>query len=326
MKRRAFCIAVGAASAIAASPIRAQSARPMRLAWVSVERGNMPSPYLDAFLNGMREVGYTKDKDFVLRPWWGEGSVQRVEAMAGDIVRERPDVIVSQGGLALLPLVRASVKTPIVFTYSGDPVEAKLVDSFARPGGTMTGISYFTLEIVGKRLEVLKDILPGIKRIAFIANPQHAGEQKEFAAAQVAAAKLGMTVRYFPVRSSDDVEKALGDIARNRDEAIVVFADAFTLSFASRIAAFSVENRIPAVDGWAPFAREGNLLVYGPNLEDCYRRLAGYVDRIHKGARPGDLPIELPTKVELVVNMKTAKALGLTIPPAVLARTDELIS
>ncbi len=135
-----------------------------------------------------------------------------------------------------------------------------------------------------------------------------------------------MTVRYFPVRSSADVEAALADIARARDDAIVVFADAFTLSFAQRFATFSVENRIPAVDGWAPFAHDGNLLVYGPNLDDCYRRLAGYVDRIHKGAKPADLPVELPTKVELVINLKAAKALGLAIPSSVMLRADEVIS
>jgi putative ABC transport system substrate-binding protein len=134
-----------------------------------------------------------------------------------------------------------------------------------------------------------------------------------------------MTVRYFPVYSSAGLEAALADIARGRDDAIVAFADAFTISFAPRIAEFATQNRIPAVDGWAPFARSGNLAVYGPNLEDCYRRLAGYVDRIRKGAKPADLPIELPTKIELVVNAKAAKAMGLTNPNAVMARADEVI-
>jgi putative ABC transport system substrate-binding protein len=245
--------------------------------------------------------------------------------MAGDIVRAQPDVIMSQGGLALNPLVRAGVKIPIVFTYSGDPVEAKIVASFNRPGGNMTGISYFTLEIVGKRLELLREILPGLKRVAFLANPQHPGEQKEFAAAQAAAAKLGLAVRYFPVTSEAELKAALTDIARGRDEAIVAFADAFTISFAEKIAAFSVQQGIPAVDGWAPFARRGNLLIYGPVLEDSYRRLAVYVDKILKGAKPGDLPVELPTKLELVINAKTARALGLTIPASVLLRADEVI-
>jgi len=326
MKRRTFCTAVGALSAASALNAHSQTARPMRIAWVSIERANTPSPGLDAFLVGMRELGYAEGTDFVLSRWWGEGSAQKLESIAGDLVRARPDVIVSQGGLAVMPLVRAGVKIPVVFTFSGDPVEAKVVESFAHPGGNMTGISYFTLEIVGKRLEILRQIIPGVKRIAFIANPQHPGEQKEYAAAQTAATQLGMSVHYFPVQSSADLDSALADIARSRDEAIVAFADAFTMSFADRIAAFSMETRIPAIDGWAHFARQGNLMIYGPVLEDCYRRLAAYVDKIRKGAKPGDLPVELPTKLELVVNAKTAKAIGLTLPPSVLARADQVIT
>lgn len=325
MKRRAFCRAIGALSVASAVSAHAQPARPYRLAWVTIERAGTTSPGLEAFRGGMRELGYTEGKDYTITPWWGEGSSEKLEQMAGDIVRAQPDVVLSQGGLALNPLIRAGVKIPIVFTYSGDPVEAKIVASFNRPGGNMTGISYFTLEIVGKRLELLREIMPGLKRVAFLANPQHPGEQKELAAAQAAAARLGIAVRYFPVSSQSELESALADIARGRDEAIVAFADAFTISFAERIAAFSVQERIPAVDGWASFARRGNLLIYGPVLEDTYRRLATYVDKIHKGAKPADLPIELPTKVELVINMKAAKALGLTIPQSLLLRADEVI-
>ncbi|MEP7208686.1 MAG: ABC transporter substrate-binding protein [Casimicrobiaceae bacterium] len=325
MKRRTVCATLGALAAAKTLAAFAQGTRAYRLAWVTIERAGEPSPGLAAFMIGMRELGYREGRDYTVSPWYGEGSAARLEALAPEIVSARPDVIVSQGGLALTPLLRAGVKTPIVFTYSGDPVEAKIVDSFARPGRNLTGISLFTLEIVGKRLEVLRDILPGLKRVAFLANPQHPGEQREFAVAQAAAAQLGMASRYFPVRSEAEMERALADIARGGDEAIVAFADGFTMSFASRIAAFSLQQKVPAIDGWAPFARSGNLAIYGPVLEDCYRRLASYVDRIRKGAKPADLPIELPVKLELVINLKTAKALGLTIPQAVLLRADQLI-
>jgi len=306
-------------------PTVAQPTRPYRLAWVTIERAGVPSPSLDAFKAGMRELGYAEGKDYAVTVWAGDGSAEKLDSMVGEIVASQPDVILSQGGLALSPLVRARVQAPVVFTYSGDPVEAKIVESFAHPGGNMTGISYFTLEIVGKRLELLREILPGIKRIAFLANPQHPGEQREYAAALTAAEKLGMTVRYFPVRNEAELETALANIVRGRDEAIVAFADAFTISFAERIAAFSLQHRIPAVDGWSPFARRGNLAIYGPVLLDSYRRLAVYVDKIRKGAKPADLPVELPTRIELVVNLKTAKAIGLTIPPSVLLRADEVI-
>ncbi|MEP7183418.1 MAG: ABC transporter substrate-binding protein [Betaproteobacteria bacterium] len=245
--------------------------------------------------------------------------------MAGDIVRSKPDVIVAAGGLVLFALLRAGVKTPTVFSISGDPVEAKIIESLARPGGQLTGISLFTLALVGKRMELLNELLPGLKRVAVIANPQHPGEQKELDASQAAATKLGLTLHYFPVRSGGDLETALTAIAAAHDQAIVAFADGSTMGFAERIAAFSIRNRIPAVDGWAEFARRGNLMIYGPVAADVYRRLAAYVDRIRKGPKPADLPVELPTKVELVVNAKAAKAMRITIPPSILARADEVI-
>ena len=181
------------------------------------------------------------------------------------------------------------------------------------------------LALVGKWMEIMKEMLPGLKRIAVTGNTQHPGETKERDAAQTAASALGLSMRYYAVTSGAELEAALADIARKRDEVILAFADGFTMGFAGRIAAFSLQHRIPAVDGWAPFAEQGNLMTYGPVFEDVYRRLATHVDRIRKGAKPGDLPVELPTKVELVINAKTAKAMGITIPPAVLARADVVI-
>ncbi len=323
MKRREFCRVLASVPLAIATSV--QSARPSRVAWVSTDQKDSPSQNLAAFRGGMRDLGYIEDRDLVIDAWWGEGSGERVEQMAPDIVHARPDVVVAAGGLALGGLMRAGVNLPTVFSISADPVEAKVAKSFAHPGGNRTGISLFALALVGKRMEFLKEALPGVKRVAVIANPQHPGEQQELAAAKTAAARLGLTVRYFPVYSAAELEAALADIAHARDDAIIAFADGFTMGFAGRIAAFSVRNRIAAVDGWAPFAREGNLMIYGPRVADVYRRLAAYVDKILKGANPEDLPIELPTKVELVINLKTARALGLTIPPSLLVRADELI-
>jgi putative ABC transport system substrate-binding protein len=325
MKRREFCRALATVPIATPFATSAQSARPSRVAWVSTDQKNSPSQNLPAFRGGMCDLGYVEGRDLVIDAWWGEGSGERVEQMAPDIVRARPDVVVAAGGLALDGLMRAGVNLPTMFSISADPVEAKVAKSFAHPGGNRTGISLFTLALVGKKMEFLKEAVPGAKRVAVIANPQHPGEQQELAASKTAAAKLGLTVRYFPVYSEAELEAALADIARARDDAIIAFADGFTMGFAGRIAAFSVQNRIAAVDGWAPFAREGNLMIYGPLLPDVYRRLAVYVDKILKGANPGDLPIELPTKVELVINLKTARALGLTIPQSLLVRADELI-
>jgi len=325
MKRRIFCGGLAVLPLAAALPAIAQAARPFRIAWVSTELQNPASPTLEAFRSGIRALGYSEGKDLVIETWWGEGSTERLDDLASDIIRSRPDVIVAQGGYAVDSMIRAGVKIPLVFSVSADPVEAKYVGSFARPGGNMTGISLFTLALVGKRLELLKETLPGIKQVALIANPQHPGEQKELEAAQTAAAKLGMTVRYFPVHSEAELEAALTYIGRAHDDAILAFADGFTMGFATRIATFSARSHIPAVDGWAPFARQGNLMIYGPVFEDVYRRLAVYVDKIIKGAKPADLPVELPTKVELIINAKTANAIGVTIPQSLLLRADEVI-
>lgn len=324
MNRRDACVTLATVPLAMALGARAQPAGLLRVAWVSTERSTGVSPFLEAFRAGMRELGYAEGKNLRIDTWWGEGSTERLQQMAGEIVGAQPDVIVTQGA-ALGAMLRAGVKKPIVFTMSANPVVAKFVDSYARPGGNVTGISLFDLEPFGKRMEFLRETLPGIKRVAVVANPQHPGEQMELQVAREAASKLGMTMRYFPVRTEAELERALTDIAGARDEAILAFADAFTMSYAERIAAFSLRQRIPAISGWAVFAQQGNVMTYGPVITDCYRRLASYVDRIRKGARPGELPVELPTKLELVINLKTAKAIGLAIPQSLLLRADRVI-
>jgi len=325
VKRRSLCRAL-ALFPLAIAPVsRAQSAHPLRIAWTSVERAGSESPYLEAFRDGMRELGYAEGRNLAIDPWWGDGAEARLAEQIDAIVRSKPDVIVAQGGLALSPLLKAHVGIPIVFGISAEPVEAGIARSFAHPGGNATGMSFFALDLVGKRMQIMKEALPAMKTIAVLADPQHPGQHLEFAAAQAAAARLGVDVHYFPVHSGAELESGLAEIGRGRYDAILAFADGFTQSYAGRIAEFSLQRRIPAVDGWSPFARIGNFMIYGPVLEDCYRRLAVYVDRIHKGARPGDLPIELPAKVELVINLKTAKAIGIAVPQSLLLRADRLI-
>jgi putative ABC transport system substrate-binding protein len=274
MNRRRLCAALAAWPLAAAWPARGQSAAPYRIAWVSTERKNAPSPNLETFRAGLRELGHVEGRTVTIEVWSGDGSGERVERMAGEIVASKPDVIVAAGGLALFALVRAGVKLPIVFSISADPVDAKIVDSYARPGGNMTGMTLFTLGLVGKRLEYLKELVPRARRIALVANPQHAGEHRELAATREAASKLGIEVRYFPVNNAAALEAALADIAKARDDAVLAFADGFTMGFAGRFAEFSLAHRIPVVDGWSPFAQAGNVLIYGPVLSEVYRRLA----------------------------------------------------
>lgn len=195
----------------------------MRVAWVSIERASSESPFLEAFRGGMRELGYTEGKNLSIDKWWGDGSAEKLAQQIDAIVRSQPTVIVAQGGLALHPLMVARVKVPIVFGISAEPVDAKIAESFARPGGTATGMSFFALDLVGKRLQIMKEALPTMKRVALLADPQHPGQHKELAAAQVAAGNLGLHVGYFPVHNEAELEAALSDIARARYDAILAF-------------------------------------------------------------------------------------------------------
>jgi putative ABC transport system substrate-binding protein len=273
----------------------------------------------------MRDLGYVEGRNVAYEARFGEGAAERLEHLAVELVQLKPQIIVTSGGPATFPVKRAGATMPVVFGYSGDPVEARLVDSYAHPGGNMTGMTFLSLELVGKRMELLKEAMPGLKRAAILANPQHPGDRGELHASQTAARALGLAVEYFQARSESELEEALAAIAKSRNEAIVQFPDAFLYPHRERIAQFELKNRIPVISAWAQLAESGYIMSYGPNLRDIFRRLATYVDKILKGAKPADLPIELPTSVELVVNLKTAKALGIKIPQSILVRADKVI-
>lgn len=325
MKRRSMGRWLGAGLFAMAAPASAQTERPLRVAWVSVDQAGAKSPVFAAFRAGMAELGYVEGKNLLLDTWWGDGSAQRLVAQRDDMLRSQPDVIVAQGGVALGPMLDASVTRPLVFSMSGDPVLAKIVAAYGQPGGNRTGITLFAAELIGKRMALLKEIVPALRSIAVVGNPSHPGAPREIEAARVAAAKLGLTQTYFPSQTQAELDGILADIARRRFDAILVLSDGFALNQAQRIAEFSLREKIPVVAGWATFAQRGNLMAYGPEFEDVHRRLASYVDRIRKGAKPGDLPIEQPTKFELVINMKTARALGVTVPQPLLLQADQVI-
>lgn len=325
MNRRNALRSVAALALMTACAAAAQPAGPLRVAWVSLDRGGSPSPLLGAFRTGMAELGYVEGKNLVINTWWGEGSGERLALMTEAILAQQPDVIVTQGGGALGPILRSGTKKPVVFGMSADPVMARVVDGYARPGGNVTGITLFDSDLVGKRMALLKEMFPRMTRVAILANPQHPGEQREHKVAQESAAKLGLALRYFAVQTEAELESAFSEIVASRIEAVQVFSDGFAVGQAGRIAAFSIQNRIPVVAGWATFAERGNLLAYGPVFTEVYRRVAFYVDQIRKGAKPGDLPIEQPTQLELVINLTTAKAIGVEIPQQVLVRANRLV-
>jgi len=325
VKRRTLCQALALPSLALVARSRAQAVPAFRVAWVSLEQANSSSPVFAAFRAGMAELGYVEGNNLSIDAWWGAGSLARLEQMRGDILRAQPHVIVAQGGIALAPMLHASVRIPVLFSMSGDPVDAKIISSYAHPGGHVTGITLFAAELVGKRMELLKEVLPGTRQIAVIANPQHPGAERELQSSRAAAGRLGLALRFYPTRSQSELDTALGDIASTGIQAVIVLSDGFSLAQADRIAAFSVRHRIPVVAGWATFAERGNLMAYGPEFTDVFRRLASYADRIHKGASPADLPVEQPTKFELVINQKTARAIGVVVPQTLLLRADVVI-
>jgi putative tryptophan/tyrosine transport system substrate-binding protein len=309
-------LAAAARSALAQAPVR-------RVAWLGIGSGDGPSPYVDALRTGLSERGWVEGRNLELSLYWAHGR-EDMEGVARALLATNPEIVVTQE-LMVYAVQPLQPTMPVVFGFSGDPVDGKLVDSLARPGRNFTGMSYLALALVGKRIELLKEWLPQLQRVAILAQPQHPGEQRERQASEEAVAKLGLALSYYPIAGIAEIDDALAAIRRDGCDALVVFPDSTMYRVSERIARFAIAAKLPSVSGWAPFATSGLLLTYGPNIRDLYRSLARYVDRILRGAKAAELPVEQPTTFELVINAKTAKALGLTIPPALLARADEVI-
>jgi putative ABC transport system substrate-binding protein len=254
-----------------------------------------------------------------------------MEAAAHKILASNPDVIVTQEFMTLA-MQAVHADKPVVFGFSGDPVLAKLVESWARPGGNFTGLTYLALELVGKRVEVLKECVPHLRRLAVLARPQHPGEHLEREATEAVVRRLGMELAYFPYLGSSlpardfaDLDQTLRSIGSAHCDGLLVFPDSAMFEVNDRVSRFALEARLPSVSGWSPFARDGLLLSYGPDVRDLYRTLGHYVDRILHGTPAAILPVQVPSQVEMVINLKTAKALGLTIPSTIIVRADEVI-
>jgi len=325
MDRRTF-IAASVGLLVVPTSARSQGRKAARVGWVggwytlSAANG-----LFEAFRQGMRELGYVEGQNIIIDARWMEGTApEEAGRLSAVLVQSKVDVLVAQGH-AVLGARSEARSVPIVFIFSGDPVGAKIVPNLARPGGNLTGITLQAVDLAGKRIELLKEAAPRVSRLAAFVNPLHPGEDDEFGASQVAAQRLGLTLRQFPVRTVADVNAALDAMARDHVDGVVAFSNALIMSQRNAIAEFAVKHRIPTVSSWEDFAVDGNLMTYGPNLEDSGRNVAAYVDKILKGAKPADLPVEQPKKPQLVINLKTAKALGLNIPPSLLLRADRVV-
>lgn len=272
----------------------------------------------------LRELGYAEGKNIVFEERWSDNNNARLPELAGELVRARCDVIVTAGTPATLALKGATLTIPIVMASSGDAVRAGLVASLARPGGNVTGLTFFGPELYAKRVEMLKEVLPHIKVLAHLRNPDNLAYRKSFAEAEQAAASLNLKLLTFEARNVSDFDAAFVAMAKARVDAVLVMQDSPFTTNDDRIAVLAAKHRLPSV-GTPELAETGGMLGYGGNSLDPYRRSATYVDKILKGAKPTDLPVERPIKFDLVINLKTAKALGVKIPQSILLRADKVI-
>jgi len=325
-RRRALML-LAAAPLCAPGCLSAQSKRSVaRVGYLhlhTIERN--PTPERAAFLAGLRELGYEVGRNLVIEYRGAEGDFSRLPELAEELVKLRVDLMVVVTTEAAAAAKRASSTIPIIVTTAGDPVYAGLIKSYARPGGNLTGLSFISPELGAKRIELVKEILPKARRIAVVWNARDSISEREWDQAREAARVLGLEIDPEPVRETADLVRTLDKLPRERPDAMLVIVDARMIGFRKIIADAAIKARIPCVAGWRGYVESGALASYAPDFRALFRRAAYYVDRILKGAKPQDLPVEQPSKFELVVNMKTAAAIGVAIPKAVLLRADEVI-
>ena len=280
---------------------------------------------LEAFRQGLSELGYVEGQNIAIESRWAEGKLDRYRALAADLVRLKVDVIVAVGGGATKAAQEATRTIPIVMSVVQDPVGSGLVASLARPGGNVTGITAMTPDLVGKQLDLLKEVVPRIARVALLGNPTNPASAPLLREAEAAARALGVRLQTLDARNPQEIDSAFAAMTRERAGALVILADGIFTNQRRQIAELAMKKRLPTISFVPEYAEAGGLMVYSTNFLDLERRSATYVVKILKGAKPADLPIEQPTKLELVINLRAAKAIGLTIPPSLLLRADQII-
>ena len=324
-KRRKLIVALGASALVSPLSSFAQPAKKVwRIGFLGSEFAAGYGSNLEALRAGLRDLGYAEGKNIAIESRWAEGKYERLPDLAAELVRLKVDVIVTHGTPGTRAAKLATTTIPIVIATSGDPVAMGLVASLARPGGNVTGSATFTTELMAKRLELLKEAVPRIKLVAVLANALNPSRVVDSQEMETAAKALKMGLHRFEVRGPDDFERAFSALAKTRVDAIVVHQDGMLNANSAAIAALAASQRLPSA-GFKEFGESGGLIGYGANFLELYRHAAVFIDKILKGAKPLDIPVERATKFELVVNMKTAKALGITIPNSILLRADKVI-
>ena len=328
MRRREFISLIGGVAATWPLAARAQQAERMRRIGV-LHSGAADDPHIQArntaFLQALQQLGWTEGRNIRLDIRWAAADAERIRKYVAELVAFAPDVILATGSSTVGPLLQATRSIPIVFTLVPDPIGAGFVDNLGRPGGNATGFMLFEYGIGGKFLELLKQIAPGVSRAAVLRDPGITAGIGQFAAVQTAAPSLGIEIMPVNMRDTSEIENGITTFARSANGGLVVTGSPLAVLHRNLIITLAARHKLPAVYFEREFAVDGGLISYGPNFIDQFRVAAGYVDRILKGEKPAELPVQAPTKYELVINLKTAKALGLTVPPSLLARADEVI-
>jgi putative tryptophan/tyrosine transport system substrate-binding protein len=327
MKRKIINLALCAL--LFALSVSLEAQQPKKIAKIGLLAPSTPAAaahLVEAFRQGLRQLGYVEGKTFVLELRYGEARAERISELGRELVGLKVDVIVTGTDVAIAAVKRETQTIPIVMGNSSDPVGTGFVASLARPGGNVTGVSSISPELSGKRLELLREVVPGLSRVAFLWNPDVRGAVLDYKETEGAASSLGLQLQSVEVSRAEDLDRVFSAVTKERAQALMMPA-ANPVGFANRgqIASFAQKNRLPSMYAQKEYVDAGGLMSYGPSTIDLWRRAATYVDKILKGTKPADLPVEQPMKFELVINLKTAKQIGLTIPPNVLARADTVI-
>jgi putative ABC transport system substrate-binding protein len=326
VQRRGFLLAVGALLAAPRVAEAQQAGKVYRIGYLSAPTRASVEQALGAFLRKLRELGLVEGQNLVIEYRWADGKAERLPDLAAELVQLKVDLIVAPAGSAALAAKKATSSIPIVMLFPADPVGLGLVASLGRPGGNVTGTTLSPgPEIFGKQLQILKEAIPAASRFAIVANPAEPGFTVQMNEVEIAARSLGIRLQHVEVRGPEGLDSAFATMARERADALLVQGSSTFLVHRTRLAELAVKGRLPTMSNFREMVEAGSLMAYGINMADFIGRSAVFVDKILKGAKPADLAVEQPTKFELVINLKTAKAIGLTIPPLVLARADEVI-
>jgi putative ABC transport system substrate-binding protein len=314
-----FGLGIGGARALAQAPGRAP-----KIGYVTVSQAASFAPNLEAFRAGLADQGLPEGRGITIEYRYGDDKLEAVPDLVRGLLSEGVDLIVGQGAAAF-EIVKSDLPVPLVYIISADPISADFADSLSQPRGNKTGLTLMAFEFAAKRLELLQEMVPGLKSVAVIGNPEHPGANLERAYSEETGRRLGLSIDYKPTPDKSSLDAAFVALEKTNPQAISLLADGFAIQYRQVILDFATSQRLPVISGWPVFARTGALCTYGPRQSESYRRLGYFVSRILKGARAADLPVERPTKFELVLNLKTARTLGLTLPRSMLARADEVI-